>query len=230
MTNKPCRRCGRSFPATDDFFRRSLNGNLTSPCKKCLHESRRQYRARKKGKTAIPRDHHQNFVACAICGDLFIQITGSHLAKHGTTMDRYKARFPESPTMSAGCRALMRENATEGWKNHHAKLSRIRKQTARRGTDHPNWKGGYEAGASGGSPKSRVRRQAIRHYGHQCMIPGCSFDIVVENHHIVPRAQGGKHRLENCILLCPNHHAMADAKIISQEELTAIVQHHLTQE
>lgn len=38
----------------------------------------------------------------------------------------------------------------------------------------------------------------------------CSFDEVVEVHHIIPQRAGGTDDPDNLILLCPNHHAMAD--------------------
>lgn len=45
-------------------------------------------------------------------------------------------------------------------------------------------------------------------YGGKCYV--CSFNEIVEVHHIIPRSLGGKDLLENLILLCPNHHALAD--------------------
>ncbi len=92
-----------------------------------------------------------------------------------------------------------------------------------RGENNPRWKGGYEAGVGGGHPKFKARRRALRVHGNKCMIPGCEFDFIVHNHHIIPRSEGGSHSLENCILLCPNHHALADAGILTREYLHDIV-------
>lgn len=50
-------------------------------------------------------------------------------------------------------------------------------------------------------------------FGGKCII--CGFDEVVEVHHIIPRRVGGDDSPENLILLCPNHHAMADRGMIS---------------
>ncbi len=50
-------------------------------------------------------------------------------------------------------------------------------------------------------------------YGSKCFI--CSFDEVVEVHHIIPRHKGGTDDIENLALLCPNHHALADRGMLA---------------
>lgn len=77
------------------------------------------------------------------------------------------------------------------------------------GENNPNYKGG----------KNRVtaRKNGIKTYGKQCMI--CGYDLSVDVHHITPKREGGKNDSGNIIVLCPNHHAMADKGIISREEL-----------
>ena len=40
-----------------------------------------------------------------------------------------------------------------------------------------------------------------------------------EIHHIVPVSEGGKASLENLILLCPNHHKLADMGLIDRQTL-----------
>lgn len=44
--------------------------------------------------------------------------------------------------------------------------------------------------------------------GGKCTV--CGFDEIVEVHHIIARYLGGTEDPENLILLCPNHHALAD--------------------
>jgi hypothetical protein len=39
-----------------------------------------------------------------------------------------------------------------------------------------------------------------------CQAPGCENEKYVEIHHIIPRAQGGPHTLENLTTLCSGHH------------------------
>lgn len=58
----------------------------------------------------------------------------------------------------------------------------------------------------------RSYRHVYEKYGGKCMV--CSFDEIVEVHHIKPRYLGGGDELENLALLCPNHHAMADRRMI----------------
>lgn len=72
------------------------------------------------------------------------------------------------------------------------------------------------------------RDKALSIFGHKCVI--CKFDIVVSVHHIVPRRNGGKNNIENLIVLCPNHHAMADRNLISKEELISLNQLVTSQE
>jgi len=55
-------------------------------------------------------------------------------------------------------------------------------------------------------------RAKIRDSGTCCI---CDFSIIVHVHHIIPRSKGGEHSLDNLITLCPNHHAMAHAGLIS---------------
>jgi len=115
------------------------------------------------------------------------------------------------------------------WEREHEKLAQIRREVGARlsGENHPTWKGGYEAGHHGGHPKFRARRRALRIFGTECMIPDCGFDFVVHNHHIIPRSEGGSHDLNNCVLLCPNHHALADAGMLTRDYLLSLVQPHL---
>lgn len=54
-------------------------------------------------------------------------------------------------------------------------------------------------------------------FGGKCFV--CGFDEVVEVHHIVPRAVGGKDHPENLILLCPNHHALADRGMLQIKDI-----------
>lgn len=61
-------------------------------------------------------------------------------------------------------------------------------------------------------------REIYEKYGGKCFV--CKFDEIVEVHHIVPRALGGKNNPENLILLCPNHHAMADRGMLSIKDLS----------
>ena len=82
-----------------------------------------------------------------------------------------------------------------------------------------------ECGRAGQAKKiSAVERQAThwrtrakRLYGSVCSI--CGFSLVVEVHHIVPRSRGGGNHDDNLIPLCPNHHAMAHAGMLSEDEM-----------
>jgi len=49
-------------------------------------------------------------------------------------------------------------------------------------------------------------------YGGICCHPECKNTESLEVHHIIFRSDGGKHRLENLILLCHEHHFLAHSK------------------
>ncbi len=69
-------------------------------------------------------------------------------------------------------------------------------------------------------PRLKVRPTAFRHLPRICAI--CGFDVVVSVHHIVPKSEGGSDDIDNLIVLCPNHHAMADRDLISRERLSQL--------
>lgn len=62
-------------------------------------------------------------------------------------------------------------------------------------------------------PSQHWRDVAKRAYGDRCAL--CGFDTVVEVHHIQGRAKGGSNHVRNLIPLCPNHHAMVHAGLMS---------------
>jgi 5-methylcytosine-specific restriction endonuclease McrA len=70
----------------------------------------------------------------------------------------------------------------------------------------------------GTSNRVTARTNAIKYLGNKCMI--CGWDISIDVHHIVPIRSGGTNNIDNLIVLCPNHHRMADMKLISRDELT----------
>jgi len=65
-------------------------------------------------------------------------------------------------------------------------------------------------------PKGRYAR-IYELYGGKCAV--CGFDEIVEVHHIIPRALGGKDYPENLVLLCPNHHALVDRGMLLVKDI-----------
>lgn len=53
----------------------------------------------------------------------------------------------------------------------------------------------------------------------RCFI--CSFDEIVEVHHILPRRLGGDDGPDNLVLLCPNHHALADRGMLAIKDINS---------
>lgn len=231
MEQRQCNFCKQTFDDTAEFFE-VRRGKTTTKCRFCAREERRRYRAG--GTPSIDRTSDGGYVTCVICGDALVQITGSHTQKHGLTFAEYKKQYPDAPTMCSRLQERLRKQSVELWKTQRDRMLDVCRENgkAQIGENNPHWKGGYEkpggelyeAGNGGGDAKFKARRRAIRVHGHKCMIPGCDFDYVVHNHHITPRSEGGSHDLENCILLCPNHHALADAGVLSRDDLREIVQ------
>lgn len=78
-----------------------------------------------------------------------------------------------------------------------------------------------------------IRQNILERYDYKCAICGWQLDTRDvcgkhgrylrqkgnEIHHIVPVEDGGTDTVDNLILLCPNHHKMANAGILSAETL-----------
>jgi hypothetical protein len=72
--------------------------------------------------------------------------------------------------------------------------------------------------------KKQEKKGLIPNY---CEIPDCGYDIFVTRHRIRPGKSGGKYIPGNVIGLCPNHHAEAEANLLTKGSLFAIVQARL---
>ena len=69
-----------------------------------------------------------------------------------------------------------------------------------------NWRGGQW---------KYIQKEVLIRDENRCLV--CGFDLVVDVHHITSRRQGGTDAPENLVTLCPNHHRMTHAGIISIE-------------
>jgi len=83
--------------------------------------------------------------------------------------------------------------------------------------NHPSAVGYRNPNYKGNGNNVTARSLALSRFGRRCMI--CGFDVIVAVHHIRLRRNGGTNDLANLIVLCPNHHAMAHAHMISIDEL-----------
>ena len=54
-------------------------------------------------------------------------------------------------------------------------------------------------------------------YDSKCAV--CGFDEAVEVHHIIPKRLGGSDEPSNVIVLCPNHHALADRGMLKIKDI-----------
>jgi len=69
----------------------------------------------------------------------------------------------------------------------------------------------------GDESNSHAKDVAYRHFPLSCAI--CGFDVATNVHHIKSLSDGGNNSLNNLIILCPNHHAMAHLNLIPEEKL-----------
>lgn len=51
-----------------------------------------------------------------------------------------------------------------------------------------------------------VRRYVLARDSGRCVVPGCRHATFVDLHHVVPRAEGGRHDADNLVVLCGAHH------------------------
>ena len=78
---------------------------------------------------------------------------------------------------------------------------------------------------------SQSYRELFSERGGACEI--CSFNDVVEVHHLLSKKVGGTDRKDNLMVLCPNHHSMLHAGLVhinpaSYPHLTLPVTHDLS--
>lgn len=78
-----------------------------------------------------------------------------------------------------------------------------------------------------GEDWQKARMRALVRDEFRCQEPGCTEDRLrrLEVHHILPRARGGQHDLDNLVTLCRVHHAARHphlGRVLEREE------HHLS--
>ncbi len=81
-----------------------------------------------------------------------------------------------------------------------------------------------------------LKNAMVKIFGYDCMYPGCIYNKFIELHHVdgtntntnkegktVSHRKHTCNRISNSVLLCPNHHAEADAGLITKEQLKEII-------
>jgi hypothetical protein len=71
------------------------------------------------------------------------------------------------------------------------------------------------------SALKKLNYAARKRDGFKCRI--CEFSICLNVHHIVARSEQGRDEIDNLITLCPNHHAMAHAGLLTKDDLAKLV-------
>ncbi len=65
-----------------------------------------------------------------------------------------------------------------------------------------------------------IRTQALEKYGSSCEL--CTYDQIVDTHHIHARKDGGLHTVENLMVICPNCHGLITRRKIEIPSRTDI--------
>ena len=65
-----------------------------------------------------------------------------------------------------------------------------------------------------------ITNKMIKIFGKKCWL--CSYDKIIQGHHIKEKMNGGENKYYNCFLCCPNHHAEIHAGIIKLNEIKSI--------
>jgi hypothetical protein len=63
-------------------------------------------------------------------------------------------------------------------------------------------------------------------FSNKCMLCGWQ-EASCDVHHIIPFMEGGENTLQNAIVLCPNHHKLADIKKLNREYLQNITNNRI---
>lgn len=116
------------------------------------------------------------------------------------------AEFFVKPHRAKKARFCSRKCSHDYRANRPLEIKIKREQSGENNPNFRNW-----------SARNAVRDNAIKLLGHKCAL--CDFDIVVHVHHIVPASVGGPNDIHNLIVLCPNHHEMADRGMIAMNDL-----------
>jgi len=67
-----------------------------------------------------------------------------------------------------------------------------------------------------GAIREDIKDALYEKYGGRCA--HCAMTDYLHMHHLHPRHQGGDNRLSNLVLVCPNHHAEAHARLTKRAE------------
>jgi len=70
--------------------------------------------------------------------------------------------------------------------------------------------------------KAWIRAQAIKKYGNRCEL--CSYPLSIDTHHVIPKYKGGRHEIDNLMVICPNCHALITRGIVKISNRRAIPQ------
>ncbi|BBW99037.1 HNH endonuclease [Geobacillus subterraneus] len=163
-----------------EFKRRKDNVKEINYCVPCAKKIAGE---KARGKI-IPKARKGEYIKCDNCGKL-------HYKKRSQLKKDYKHRF-----CSHKCQAE--------WAAKHKVPGNLIKSVDNRGEKNGRYKNGKRIGEH--ERHKELKQQIKQRDGEGCLF--CKTNEFIHVHRIIPGAFGGKYTLENCVLLCREHHQM----------------------
>ena len=71
--------------------------------------------------------------------------------------------------------------------------------------------------------KARIYAKISDVVGEVCQVTDCGWIECLELHRVYPGKRGGQYEIDNCVILCPNHHALITKEINTLSELIPVL-------
>jgi endogenous inhibitor of DNA gyrase (YacG/DUF329 family) len=207
IEKKACKHCRKEFHLTSN-----TRGQFCS--KRCYHDFRQ-------ANPGYYRKTEHVHLTCAICGKEFTRRQCEIKSENTYCSPACAGKRKRGPISARNYNKITKpceECGRDFTMSHRDGLKRrfcsksceqAYRSKYMRGENNPNYRHG----------KNRVAAKwtALRWYPASCAL--CGFGVAIQIHHIRPIATDGTNEVGNLIVLCPNHHAMAELKMFTDEEL-----------
>ncbi len=143
--------------------------------------------------------HVEDDVVLALIAEIVFAVQSN--GPRPITIERFQTILAKCPQ----CRDAVQIGLAE---EPHAEVSASKVAAAECDSVIVDMRPGPDQGKTTHAIPERVRRVVLHRDNHGCVVPGCSHQIWVQLHHVVPRQHGGKHNPDNLMTVCSRHHDM----------------------